>query len=339
MRAEKHLPDWLTLDSQGLYCVPGDFYIDPMGGVDRAVVTHGHADHARPNNTDVICTPETAGIMGHRYGDRAGKFQELGYHKPIQINEVALRFVPAGHILGSAQAVMEYQGERVVVSGDYKRRADPTCAPFEPVPCDLFVTEATFGLPVFTHPPDEEEIAKLLRSLQFHPDRAHLIGVYALGKCQRLMKLIRQAGYHEPIYLHGAMIGLTELYESYGQDLGEWQPVAETPKETMAGKIVLCPPSAVGDRWSRRFGDPVTGVASGWMRVRQRAKQKGVELPLVISDHADWNELLQTLKEVNPGLLLVTHGQEDALVYEARRLGYAADALHIEGLGEESDEG
>lgn len=320
--------------------MPGDFYIDPYGGQARAVVTHGHADHARSGHKAVIATPETIGIMHHRYRDYAGEqMQPLGYHQPIKINDVALRFVPAGHILGSAQAVMEYNGERVVVSGDYKRRADPTCPPFEPVPCDLFVTEATFGLPVFTHPPVEEEIAKLLRSLQFHPDRTHLIGVYALGKCQRLMKELRRAGYHETIYLHGAMIGLTELYESYGQDLGVWQPVAETPKEAFVGKIVLCPPSAIDDRWSRRFGDAVTGAASGWMRIRQRAKQKNVELPLVISDHADWNELLQTLKEVNPELLLVTHGQEDALVYEARRQGYHADALHIAGLGEETDEG
>jgi len=185
--------------------------------------------------------------------------------------------------------------EAVVVSGDYKRRRDPTCAGFEPQACDVFVTEATFGLPVFRHPPDRDEIARLLHSVALYPERCHAIGVYALGKCQRVMALLREAGWDAPLYLHGALIGLTELYESLGVALGPVVPVAGVERDALKGQIVLAPPSAIADRWSRRLPDPVVAMASGWMRVKQRAKARGVELPLVISDHADWDELTETI--------------------------------------------
>jgi len=263
--------------------------------------------------------------------------QPAGYGERVALGDVAVTLAPAGHVLGSAQAVIDYRGSRVVVSGDYKRRSDPTCAPFEPQRCDLFITEATFGLPVFRHPPDSHEIEKLLHSVRLFPERCHLVGVYALGKCQRLIALLRAAGYDEPVYLHGALIGLTELYQSFGIALGPLSPCAGLTQEAFKGRIVLAPPSALADRWTRRLPDPVAALASGWMRVKQRAKARGVELPLVISDHADWDELTQTLDEVGAEEIWVTHGREEALVHYATTRGLRARALALTGFGEEEE--
>ena len=225
MRRAPRPETWIKTTSAGLYCEPGDFHIDPVRPVPRAVITHGHGDHARSGNERVLATPETIAIMRERYGEAAGgSLQPLAYGETVTAGDVTVRLVPAGHVLGSAQIVLEYRGSRVVVSGDYKRRPDPTCAPFEPCNCDVFITEATFGLPVFRHPPDTQEIDKLLHSLALFPERCHLVGVYALGKCQRVLALLRRAGYEEPVYLHGALIRLTELYESLGVTLGPVLP-------------------------------------------------------------------------------------------------------------------
>jgi putative mRNA 3-end processing factor len=327
---------WLRVTPGGLYCAPGGFFIDPTQPVDRAVVTHGHGDHARPGNRHVLATPETLAIMRARYGeDAGGSLQSVGYREPVTIGGVGVTLAPAGHVLGSAQAVLEYQGCRVVVSGDYKRRRDPTCAAFEPVPCDVFVTEATFGLPVFRHPPDRHEIDRLLHSQQLYPERCQLVGVYALGKCQRVIALLREAGYDEPIYIHGALAALCELYERHGVALGKLLPATGAGKAELAGKIVLAPPAAIADRWSRRLPDPVAAMASGWMRVKQRAKARGVELPLVISDHADWDELTQTLADVGAPEIWVTHGNEEALVHYATGIGLKARALALLGYEDE----
>jgi len=327
---------WLRPTSQGLYCAPGDFFIDPAVPVARAVITHGHGDHACPGNRHVLATPQTLAIMQSRMGEEAaGTLQPLAYGETLRLGDVTLRLVPAGHVLGSAQVVLEHGGSRVVVSGDYKRRPDPTCAPFEPCNCDLFITEATFGLPVFHHPPDRQEIDKLLHSLSLFPERCHVVGVYALGKCQRVLALLRRAGYEEPVYLHGALIGLTQLYESLGVSLGPVLPLADVSRDALRGRIVLAPPAATTDRWSRRLPDPVVAMASGWMRVRQRAKARGVELPLVISDHADWDELTATIEEVAAVEIWVTHGREEALVHYARQKGYRAGALALTGFEED----
>src|SRR5713226_3724784 len=329
---------WIRTTPSGLYCEPGGFHIDPVQPVERAVITHSHSDHARPGHDRVLATAETLAIMRQRYGERAGgSLQAVRYGETVSVGNVSVSLVPAGHILGSAQAVIEYRGSRVVVSGDYKRRPDPTCAGFEPQRCDLFITEATFGLPVFRHPPDSHEIEKLLHSVRLFPERCHLVGVYALGKCQRLIALLRAAGYDEPIYLHGALIGLTELYESCGIALGPLLPCAGLTQEAFKGRIVLAPPSALADRWTRRLPDPVAALASGWMRVKQRAKARGVELPLVISDHADWDELTQTLDEVGSAEIWVTHGREEALVHYAATRGRSARALALTGFGEEEE--
>ncbi|MBV8119839.1 MAG: ligase-associated DNA damage response exonuclease [Alphaproteobacteria bacterium] len=327
---------WIRATPAGLYCEPGDFHIDPSRPVPRAVITHGHGDHARPGNGEVLATPETIAIMQARYGDGAGaNLQPLSYNETLTVGEVGVRLMPAGHVLGSAQVVLDYGASRVVVSGDYKRRPDPTCLPFEPVNCDLFITEATFGLPVFRHPPDDREIDKLLHSLSLFPDRCHLVGVYALGKCQRLLALLRRAGYEAPVYLHGGLLGLTALYERLGVALGPVLPATGVPREALKGRIVLAPPSAAAEPWSRRLPDPLVAQASGWMRVRQRAKASGVELPLVISDHADWDELTQTLDDVGANEVWVTHGREEALVYYATKKGYRARALALTGFEED----
>ncbi|HTZ38345.1 MAG TPA: ligase-associated DNA damage response exonuclease [Stellaceae bacterium] len=330
-----HPETWLRPTSRGLYCEPGDFFVDPTQPVDRAVVTHGHGDHARPGNRHVLATPETVEIMRLRYAEAAGSLQPARYGETVTLGPVAVTLVPAGHVLGSAQAVLDYRGSRAVVSGDYKRRRDPTCPPFEPQRCDLFVSEATFGLPVFRHPPDRHEIDRLLHSQRLYPERCQLVGVYPLGKCQRLVRLLREAGYDRPLYLHGALFALCELYERFGVALGPLLPATGAAKSELAGEIVLAPPGAAADRWSRRLPDPVAALASGWMRVKQRAKAARVELPLVVSDHADWDELTATIAEVGAPELWVTHGREEALVRYAAGIGLSARALALAGYDDE----
>lgn len=320
---------------------PIDVFIDPPFPVERAIITHGHGDHARSGHGAVLATPDTIAIMKTRYGDDcAGRFEELAFGETRQVGDVAISLHPAGHILGSAQVHLEHAGQRVVVTGDYKRLPDRTAQPFELVTCDLLVTEATFGLPVFQHPKPADEIARLLRSVATSPERCHVIGCYALGKAQRVISLLREAGYDAPIYLHGAMIRLCELYQERGIALGELRHSLDIPKAELMGQIVIAPPGAIQDRWSRRLPDPVHAVASGWMSVKQRARQSGVELPLVISDHADWNELRQTITETGAKTVWVTHGREDALVYWCQQQGLAAEPLNIRAFdeGEEASE-
>ena len=320
----------------GLYCAPGDFWIDPVAPVARAVITHGHSDHARAGHGAVLATVETLAIMAERYGEGfAGSAQAAAYGERIVRDGVVVTLVPAGHVLGSAQVVVRSSGLTLVVSGDYKRKRDPTCAPFEPVACDVFISEATFGLPVFRHPPDKAEVSRLLRSCEQFPERTHLLGAYALGKAQRLIRLLREAGYDRTIYVHGALERLNRLYASFGVDLGRLEPASAAGRGSLPGEIVLCPPSALSDRWSRRFADPVTAFASGWMRVRARARQRGVELPLVVSDHADWDELTSTVKEIAPGQLWITHGREEGLLRWAELEGVPAKALALVGYEDE----
>ncbi len=329
---------WLYPTPRGIYCAPGDFFIDPPAGVDRAVITHGHSDHARPGHHSVLATPETIEIIKLRLGEASGQTkQALGYGVPLKIGDVLVTLYPAGHVLGSAQVAMEYGGGRAVVSGDYKRRSDPTAAGFEVRRCDLFVTEATFGLPVFRHEPDDREIGRLLTSVATFPDRSHLVGAYGLGKAQRIIALLRRAGYGKPIYLHGALLRMCELYQRLGVDLGEVSPVGPDATRQLAGEIVIAPPSALADRWSRRLVDPVTAFASGWMRVKARARQRGVELPLVISDHADWTEILTTIEDTGAGEIWVTHGREEGIVHAVKQMGRTARALALIGREDEGE--
>ena len=328
---------WIRPDPCGIYIAPADCWIDAAKPVGRSLVTHGHSDHARGGHGETIATPETLAIMRLRYGTADGA-TPIAYREPLSLGSgVTATFVPAGHVLGSAQILLEHAGERVVVTGDYKRRPDPTCPPFEVTPCDVFVTEATFGLPVFCHPPIEDEIGKLLQRLADNPERCVLIGAYALGKAQRVIAEVRRAGHAAPIWIHGALERMCRLYEEFGVDLGELRLVADAKKDELRGAVVLCPPSALNDRWSRRLPDPITAMASGWMRVRQRARQRNVELPLVISDHADWHELTRTIAEVNPAESWITHGREDGLLRWCQLNQRRARALALVGYEDEDE--
>jgi putative mRNA 3-end processing factor len=332
--------DILGLTPAGVCCRRGGFHIDPTRPVERALITHAHSDHARAGHGAVLATQETLDLMRLRYGDNfAGSTQPIRYGESVTLYGATVTFHPAGHVLGSAQIAVEAEGLRVVASGDYKNAPDPTCTPFELVPCDVFITEATFALPVFHHGDPDREIAKLLASVALFPDRAHLVGAYSLGKAQRLIALIRKSGYDRPIYLHGAMDSITRYYESRGVPLGELRPVRGADKAALAGTITICPPSALNELWTRRFPDPLNAFASGWMRVRARARQQGVALPLVISDHADWDGLTAAIAATGAGEIWVTHGQEDALVHWCGTRGLKARPLDIVGYGEEDEPG
>jgi putative mRNA 3-end processing factor len=331
--------DLLCPAPAGLYCPPGDFYIDPVRPVSHAIITHGHADHARSGHGTAAATAETLAIMAARYGeDFAQSGQAIAYGEKVERGGVEITLVPAGHILGSAQVVLRWKGLTIVISGDYKRRRDPTCPAFEPVLCDIFVSEATFGIPVFRHPPDSNEIAKLLKSVAQFPERTHLIGAYALGKAQRIIRLLREAEYDKTIYVHGALESMNALYAKLGVELSDIAPATTDKKKGFEGAIVIAPPSAISDKWARRFSDPLPVFASGWMRVRARARQRQVELPLIISDHADWDELTHTVKELGPDELWVTHGAEEALLRWSELNGIKARALSLVGYDEDEGE-
>jgi putative mRNA 3-end processing factor len=323
--------DILVPSPSGVCCKRGGFHIDPTRPVQRAVITHAHSDHARAGHGAVLATQETLDLMRLRYGENfAGATQALAYGETVNLAGAAITLHPAGHILGSAQVAVEVDGLRVVASGDYKNTADPTadptCAPFELVRCDLFITEATFALPVFRHGEPDAEIGKLLHSLVLFPERAHLVGAYSIGKAQRLIALLRKASYEAPIYLHGAMEKITNYYTERGIALGELRLARGATKADLGGTITICPPSALNDLWTRRF--------------RARARQQGVALPLVISDHADWDGLTATIAATGAGEIWVTHGQEDALIHWCTTRGLKARPLDIVGYGdEEGDEG
>jgi putative mRNA 3-end processing factor len=332
--------DILVPTPSGVCCKLGGFHIDPTRPMERALITHAHSDHARAGHGAVLATQETLDLMRLRYGDSfAVNTQAIGYGESVTLDGATVTFHPAGHVLGSAQIAVTADGLRVVASGDYKNVADPTCAPFELVPCDVFITEATFALPVFRHPETDGEIAKLLHSIRVFPERAHLVGAYTLGKAQRVIALLRRAGYRAPIYLHGAVEAISSYYASRGIDLGELRPVRGASKVDLAGAVALCPPSALKEVWTRRFPEPLTAFASGWMRVRARARQYGVELPLVVSDHADWAGLTATIEATGASEIWVTHGQEDALVHWCGTRGLKARPLDIVGYGDEDETG
>ena len=269
--------------------------------------------------------------MGRRSG------QPIAYDEAIRVGEVDVRFVPAGHVLGSAQIVHGAQRRTDRRLRRLQAAARPDLPRFVPVPCDVFVTEATFGLPVFRHPDTGSEIDRLLHRLHADPSRCVLVGAYALGKAQRIITELRARGHHDPIYFHGAIERLNQLYESFGVELGELRHAGGATKAEMAGHIVIAPPSALNDRWSRRLPDPVTAMASGWMRIRQRARQRNVELPLIISDHADWDELTMTIRELEPTEVWITHGREEALKHWCMTHQIKACELNLVGYEDEDD--
>ena len=313
-------------------------YIDPFFPVERAIITHGHADHAKSGHKHVLCTRETADIMKIRYGvNCAGSFQIVNYHEEVKFGSYKVTLIPAGHILGSAQVLIETNKEKILVTGDYRTVADNHLRPFELVTCDLLITEATFGLPVFKFRDPREEIDKLLQQMRCNTASVFLLGAYSLGKAQRVINLLRQAGYDEEIFIHGAMEKLCDYYITERINLGRLKKVSKHESKDFNGRLVVAPPSALKDRWSRRFKNITRCYASGWMLIKQRAKQSGVELPLVISDHADWNELTRTIIDTGASEVWLTHGREDALEYWCNKQGIHAAPLSIQNRDEITD--
>jgi putative mRNA 3-end processing factor len=328
------MTDLLVMSDSGLHCPEGDFHIDPWKPVNRAVLTHAHADHARPGSVRYLVAREGEAVFRTRLG-RDAVLDTLRYGEAVEFNGVRISLHPAGHILGSAQVRLERRGQVFVVSGDYKLEPDVTCAAFEPVPCDVFVTESTFGLPIYRWPSQEEvfrEVNAWWRANQAEGKASLLFG-YALGKTQRLLAgLDPDIG---PIYVHGAALKLVADYRAAGVRLPPTKYVAEAPKDTKWDRaILLAPPSAHASPWVRRFGQASTALASGWMRVRGTRRRKSVDRGFVLSDHADWPGLLEAIRATGAQSVWVTHGYVAVLVRHLRELGLDARPLQTRFEGE-----
>jgi len=326
---------------RGLYCEAGDFYIDPWRPVSRAVITHAHSDHARPGHGAYLATPNALGVLRTRLGANA-TINTLPYVEPIQINDVALSFHPAGHVLGSAQVRLEHRGEVWVVSGDYKLDADPTCDAFTPIKCDTFVTESTFGLPVYRWRTHAEMFSEINQwwAANAEAGRASIIYAYAFGKAQRIIKSVDAA--IGPIVCHAAVENLNRAYREAGVTLPPTIMVSEATADMDYTKcLVIAPPSARGTPWLNRFGDGADNYAdafaSGWMALRGAKKQQGVERGFVVSDHADWPSLIRAVDATDASRVLVTHGSVPVMVRYLRERGLEADALETEFGGDETD--
>lgn len=328
----------LTHTDHGLYCAAGDFFVDPWRPVARAVVTHAHGDHARPGSAAYLCAAPGEHVLRLRMGTEAA-IETLPYGVTTRLNGVAISFHPAGHILGSAQVRIEHNGEVWVVSGDYKTTPDPTCAPFEPVRCDTFITEATFGLPIYRWPAAAEVYAAVnawWRATQA-AGRASVLFAYALGKAQRILAGVDAT--LGPVYVHGAVNRLNRAYRESGVALPEWRYAGDAPPgERWSRALVIAPTSAQGTPWLRRFGDVSTAFASGWMRVRGQRRRRAVDRGFVLSDHADWPGLLAAVAATGARRVLVTHGYTAVLARYLRDQGLEAYELAAPYAGEALDE-
>ena len=330
----------LTLTDHGLYCAAGDFFIDPWQPVSRAVVTHAHADHARFGSSAYLCASPGAGVLRLRVGAEA-IIETQPYDRTTTINGVDVSFHPAGHILGSAQVRVAHGGETWVVSGDYKTDPDPTCAPFEPVACDTFITEATFGLPIYRWPPQTEVFEAIddwWRANQ-RTGRASILFAYALGKAQRVLAGVDAS--IGPLFVHGAVDRLNAAYRDAGVALPDCTYVGDAPDGIgWSQALIVAPPSAQGTPWLRRFGDQSAAFASGWMRVRGRRRRRAVDRGFVLSDHVDWPGLLSAIAATGAERVLVTHGYTATVVRYLREQGLDAYELatpYADEPGEESD--
>ena len=308
----------------GLYCAAGDFWIDPLRPVPRALITHAHADHARAGHGCVHAAAPGWPVLEHRLGALDGR--PLDYGEPLRLGGARVSLHPAGHILGSAQVRIEAGGEVWLVSGDYKRQPDGTCAPFEVVPADVFVSEVTFGYPVYRWPEPTTVYAQIRDWWQdcAAAGETAVLLCYALGKAQRVLHGLHDSA--EPILLHGAMTALTALYREAGVALAPTCPLSEYEGE-LAGRLVLAPPSAAGSPWMRRFRKRQLALASGWMMLRGPRRRRAVDRGFVLSDHADWPALLRTIEEVNPQQVLLTHGDSAPLLRYLREAGREAADL------------
>ena len=329
-----------TETSSGLWSAAGRFHVDPWEPVERAVITHAHGDHARPGSAAYLCASPCEPLLRRRFGPDA-TIESILYGEQIAIGDVRLSFHPAGHVLGSAQVRIESAEGVWVVAGDYKRAPDPTCAPFEPVRCDVFVTESTFGLPIYRWDPPEAVIADVFGWWNSNRDagRTSVLFCYTIGKAQRLLaELMRVTG--RSVYVHGMMLGMIETYRQSGVAMLPVAPVIErsgrsrSQPQTFAGELVLAPLSARGTPWMRRLGEVSDGFASGLMRVRGVRRQRGYDRGFVLSDHADWPALLQTIEETGASRVLATHGHAEPLARYLSETGFESGVIRTAWEGE-----
>lgn len=330
--------DLITVTPQGLYCPPGDFHIDPWRPIARAVITHGHSDHARYGSQRYLCQTDCAPILRRRLGDVA--IEALDYGAQIDVNGVTVSLHPAGHVLGSAQVRVEYKGEIWVASGDYKTETDGVSASFEPVRCHAFITESTFGLPIYRWRPQREimsEIDDWWRE-NARAGRASVIFAYGLGKAQRIIGNVDAS--IGPIICHGAIEPINAIYRAQGVALPETKAVSDfADKAALSAALVIAPPSAAGSSWLRRFGDHSDAFASGWMQIRGNRRRRGVDQGFALSDHADWPGLLDAIHATGAERVYATHGAVGALTRHLRETGLDARALQTEYGEEEVESG
>jgi putative mRNA 3-end processing factor len=322
----------ITVRQEGLYCEQGGFYIDPWRSVDCALITHAHSDHARSGANQYIATRISEGILRKRLGDEI-HLQGVEYGEKLKLGNTWVSFHSAGHVLGSAQIRVECGDEVWVVSGDYKRCADPTCKPFEVIPCDVFITEATFGLPIYEWETGEATCRQIYEWWQSDLERPSLLFCYSFGKAQRVLGELCKFS-DRPVYVHGAVHVLTEIYRQVGVKMLETVSTTEMPRShKYTGDLVLAPPSAHRSTWMKRFVQPQTAFASGWMAVRGARRRRGYERGFVLSDHADWSGLVNTILQTGAKTVYVTHGQSEVL---SRYLNetYSLDAQPLKTLFE-----
>jgi putative mRNA 3-end processing factor len=320
---------------RGLYCAPGDFYIDPWRPVPRAVVTHAHGDHLVAGCGRYLCSEPARALVAHRLGG-AGSVSGIAYGEAVDLDGVRVSLHPAGHMLGSAQVRVEHRGDVWVASGDYKRAPDPTCQPFDPQRCRVFITEATFALPIFRWDPPRVTVAGIRAWIDDArgAGRPAVLFAYALGKAQRLLAELGDHG-DPPIYVHGALSAFVDIYRSAGVSL---PPVArvtdESRAKSFAGDLVVAPVSARGSLWMRRFGDHSAAFASGWMRIRGARRRRAYDRGFALSDHADWDDLVRTCSETGAERVCVTHGYTQQFARYLTERGMDAAAWHTEYEGE-----
>ncbi|MEP6508391.1 MAG: ligase-associated DNA damage response exonuclease [Gemmatimonadales bacterium] len=337
------MTDLLAVTDRGLFCEAGDFHIDPWMPVDRALITHAHGDHAKWGSREYVCADEGARVLRTRIGPNAS-IATLNWRETANVNGVTVSFHPAGHILGSAQIRVEYRGETWVVSGDYKTEPDPTCSAFEPVACNTFITESTFGLPIYRWSPQAETFAAITTWWRANREsgRASIVFAYALGKAQRLLAGLM----NDPqgrFYTHGAVERLNRDYRDAGIALPDTTYAGSVSKgHDWSSAMIVAPPSAAGSTWLRRFGAASTAFASGWMRVRGARRRRSVDRGFVVSDHVDWPALMSAIDATGAERVLVTHGYRDTVAKALCERGLNAETLASkwEGeIGEAQDEG
>ena len=328
------MPDLLTVTPNGLYCAAGDFYIDPWRRVSRAVITHAHADHARPGSDRYLCAAPGKHVLRTRMGASA-TIDTIRYGESLTLGDVQVSLHPAGHLLGAAQVRVTHRGETWVVTGDYKLQSDPTCDPFEPVCCDVFITESTFGLPVYRWPDPATVAADINDWWRANADAGltSVLVAYALGKAQRLAAMLDPS--IGPIYAHGAVMKLVEAYRASGVRLPPIDRVPPRSRKVGGGRgLVIAPPSAVRSSWLNRFGTTAEAMASGWMLLRGVRRRRGLARGFVVSDHVDYPDLMRAIDLSGASRVLVTHGFSDVVARVLRERGLAADVLTTRFVGE-----